>query len=663
MKKILLTFLSSALVYSIQAQNAIPNPGFETWNVNPNYDDPQGWGTINGLTYILGVKTVTKTTDKHIGTYAMKLESKTVPLQGVAPGIAATGTINAQTQGVDGGVAFNKRPISMSGWFKYTPNGVDTGSVEAILSKWSGGQRVQVGRAEFQIAATTSTYTQFNVNFSYSSSNTPDTLVMIILTSSGANSSPNGTVMFIDDLAFDYCSNFSISASNTAATCTAADGSVTVANTNGVSPLTYAWSGGGTSATETKAAGTYTVTVTDANACTLTATTIVSTNSVTLGVTASSTATACSSNTGTATASTADGTSPYSYLWSNNSNSQNPASLGAGSYTVTITDSKGCTGTASASVTTPNGPSATQVTTNVSCFGLANGAIDVTVTGGTGNLGFVWSPNVSNTEDATGLAAGNYVLTVSDANNCSFVVNASVTEPAALSISETHANVSCNGGNDGSIALSITGGTPSYTPVWSPANANPVSLAAGNYSITVTDNNNCTASSTITITQPAALVLSTTSVDATAPNATDGSADATVSGGVTAYTYLWSNNSTTPTATGLAPGNYCVTVTDANGCSATSCALVSAPSGVNDVVKINYSLYPNPASSFITLQSDELKGAMFRLYATDGSLKAEHVIATTKETIGLSELPQGVYTYKISAKGLETAKGTLLIVR
>ncbi len=205
-RKLLLISACFAFLLS-HSQNAIPNAGFENWNNNPNYDDPAGWGTINGLTYFLGVKTVTKTTDKHSGSFAIKLESKTVPLQGVAPGIAATGTINPSTQAVDGGVVFTQRPSAITGWYKYIPSGVDTGSVEAILWRWNAGTREEVGIAEFTVSNTVNAYSQLTANFNYSSPAAPDSLVITILTSSGANNSPNGTQMFVDDLAFDFSSS------------------------------------------------------------------------------------------------------------------------------------------------------------------------------------------------------------------------------------------------------------------------------------------------------------------------------------------------------------------------------------------------------------------------------------------------------------------------
>jgi hypothetical protein len=106
-------------------------------------------------------------------------------------------------------------------------------------------------------------------------------------------------------------------------------------------------------------------------------------------------------------------------------------------------------------------------------------------------------------------------------------------------------------------------------------------------------------------------------------------------------------------------------ITDANNCSASSCATVSAPSGINHTTTFNYSLYPNPASSTFTIQSEHFKGNFIRIYAIDGSLKLEQKISSDKEVISVSELPQGVYSYKISTvdPSSDSIKGTLLIVR
>ena len=182
----------------------IPNADFEDWTNFGSYEDPDDWGTINSLTSLLGVKTATKSSDKYSGSYALRLESKTGPLQGTAPGIAATGTINPSTQNVDGGIAYSQRPYALSGWYKYQPAGTDEMSIEVTFTKWnsSTNQRDIIGEAEFTQNTAVNSYTQFVAPITYHSSAAPDTFVIIMLTSSGGSSSPAGSVLFIDDLAF-----------------------------------------------------------------------------------------------------------------------------------------------------------------------------------------------------------------------------------------------------------------------------------------------------------------------------------------------------------------------------------------------------------------------------------------------------------------------------
>lgn len=815
MKKILSVVLLLTYVVCAIAQNAIPNAGFENWNVNPNYDDPQGWGTINGLTYALGVRTVTKATgaNAHSGAAAIKLESKNIIIQGTAPGIAATGTINPNTQAVDGGVVFHRRPISITGWYKYIPNGVDTGTVSAYLWKWSNGARVEIGTAEIAFTTTVNTYTQFTANFNYSSNLFPDSMTVTLLTSSRAQGSPVGTQLFIDDLDMVMCNNFSATATaGTAATCTAANGTATVTVANSAGENVYNWSNSATTATLTAAAGTYNVTVTDGNLCSATASATIAATSVAINPSATSTSTMCTSNSGTATASASAGTTPYTFLWSNNAttasisnlgagavnvtvtdangcsgtasttvnamdititstvvatptscgsstgsvtvtptngtasytygwnvagNSQTITSLPAGSYQVTITDANGCSGTASGNVTTPNGPQATYVATGPSCNGGSNGSVNVTTTGGNGNLTYTWNPSFS-TEDISGLSAGTYSLTINDANNCVFTLTATVTEPdaitaalepqnvtcngaadgevtaipsggtgaytyawaggatgatvtgvdagtinvtvtdanqcsasftgtvtepAALVTTATQTDVSCNGGADGAINLTVTGGTPNYTFTWtSGTGEDPTGLSAGANTVTVTDDNGCTTTQTFTITQPAALVVTLTVTDATTSTATDGSISTAVTGGTSAYSYAWSNSTSSADVNNLGVGNYCVTVTDNNGCTVSVCDAVSAPSAIGNITDSNIKVYPNPATSFITIEVEST--STFAVYTLEGRLVKETTINSGKTTVDVTQLPAGVYSYQL--KNTSTGKvagGNLQIER
>jgi len=207
MQKLTCLFLSCLALTStgLLAQDTIPNASFERWANFGNYQDPEDWGTINALTATVNTFTATKATasaDVHDGSFALRLETKSIFGQ-TAPGIAATGIINSATQAVDGGFAFVDRPTGIKGWFKYTPSGTDTASVDVELSRWdtTNNQRVKVGEARFEATSTVSNYTEFTAAFDFSSSDDPDTAIIVLLSSSDDNPQI-GSVLLVDGLSF-----------------------------------------------------------------------------------------------------------------------------------------------------------------------------------------------------------------------------------------------------------------------------------------------------------------------------------------------------------------------------------------------------------------------------------------------------------------------------
>ncbi len=201
MKKLIL--FASVIFTSLSAANAqdtIPNPGFENWTNMGGYLNPDGWGTINQL-----VATVFRTdvaAEVHSGTYAAKLASTAVG-PNIAPGICVTGQVNIATSGVDGGLAYSLRPIFMTGWFMYNPGSGDTASVEVTLTKWDDtlDSTLVVGYTRQIFTQNTTTYQQFMDSIEYVSVDAPDTAVIVMLSSAGANGVA-GSTLFIDDLAF-----------------------------------------------------------------------------------------------------------------------------------------------------------------------------------------------------------------------------------------------------------------------------------------------------------------------------------------------------------------------------------------------------------------------------------------------------------------------------
>ncbi len=352
----------------------------------------------------------------------------------------------------------------------------------------------------------------------------------------------------------------------------ASTGSIDLTVMGGTGVYTYTWSNGGTSQDMNGlAAGTYTVTATDANACTKTrSATITQPTALSLTVTAGN-ALCNGGNTGSIDLTVMGGTGAYTYLWSNNATSQDLTNLVSGTYTVTVTDANACTKTRSATITQPTALALSVTQVNVLCNGANTGSINLTVTGGTGVYLYAWTTG-GTTQDMNGLVAGTYTVTVTDANACTKTRSATISQPTALSLSETHVNVLCNGGNTGSIDLTVTGGVSPYNYNWGSGitTQDRPSLPAGTYTVTVTDANACTSTRSATITQPSAITLSFFIYHLSCGGTgNDGAIDLTANGGTSPYVYNWSNAATTEDIFGLSEGTYAVTATDANNCIST----------------------------------------------------------------------------------------------
>jgi hypothetical protein len=394
---------------------------------------------------------------------------------------------------------------------------------------------------------------------------------------------------------------------------------------------------------------------------------VVQSNNVNLSVTLTPGTSSCVSNTGTVNTTVTGGTPSYSYNWSNAGTSQNLSGLAPGSYKVTVTDSHGCSGSANTSVNTANGPSATDSTFGVLCHGASTGAVHVAVTGGTGNIVYAWNSGQT-TANIDGIPAGSYSLTITDANNCSFLVSTDVLEPAtALSATSSTTNPLCHGNTTGTVTVVPTGGTGNYTYGWSntATTQNLTGLTAGIYILTITDDNGCSFALSDTITEPDALGATITVTNATSSTSNDGKLKVTATGGTTPLSYLWNTTATRDSITHLSPGNYCVTVTDVHFCSVSLCDSVKAnPSvGINTITENPVKLYPNPASSQIIIETGSSEGKFqFCIYSLDGKLVDESTITGAKTIIDTRNLTDGIYSYHvIDSNTGKTQNGRLVI--
>jgi len=294
------------------------------------------------------------------------------------------------------------------------------------------------------------------------------------------------------------------------------------------------------------------------------------------------------------------GVSPYIYSWNGGTDStQDLTNITAGNYAVTVTDQNGCALVDDTTLTEPP-PLTTSFTVpsyagdyNVSCNGASDGSIDLTVNGGTQAYDYNWSPNGNTSQDLDSIPAGQYSVTVTDTNGCAVTRDTTLTEPPPLQISATLSqyaggyNVSCYGASDGSIDITVNGGTTPYSYSWNGGAYNAEDLTnipAGTYDVVVTDANGCTITLDTVLNEPPPLNSSWTTSHYTGDwevschDGSDGSIDLTVNGGVTPYTYSWNGGAyNSEDLTNVPAGNYSVTITDTNGCTITIDTTLTEP--------------------------------------------------------------------------------------
>lgn len=361
---------------------------------------------------------------------------------------------------------------------------------------------------------------------------------------------------------------------------------VLTASTNAASP-SFAWSGpnGFTSNEQNPAVtvtGTYLLTISDAaTGCTNTTAAAAVADTTAPGAAAAGGLLTCVATQVTLNGTSPDTTTVFNWTGPNgfSSNIPNPAVATPGEYNLVVTDTlNGCTSAAMATVgqnTTP--PSASAATPgNLNCQDLQI-QLDGSGSSEGANMTYAWSTTNGNIVSGDSTlhplvdATGAYSLLVTNTNNgCTATAATQVAQsPPVTATVDNSTNVACHGGADGAATATPGGGNGAFSYLWSNGNtaATATGLAAGAYQVTVTDSENCTASAAITITEPGALVVNASATSQTAANTDDGTASANPSGGVSGYTYAWSNGENTQTITGLAPGDYTVTITDANGCT------------------------------------------------------------------------------------------------
>nr|MDQ3046405.1 gliding motility-associated C-terminal domain-containing protein [Bacteroidota bacterium] len=273
------------------------------------------------------------------------------------------------------------------------------------------------------------------------------------------------------------------------------------------------------------------------------------------------------------------------YLWSNGNATSAASGLCSGLYTVDITDSSGCVTSVSIPVSNTSGPaSITFTSTNVSCFGICDGAVTAaTPVGGLAPYTLLWIHNGATTAALSSMCAGTYYLQATDANGCSVTDSVTITEPSQLITNQSVTAATC-GVCDGSITIAPSGGTPPYTVLWNTGSTSLAlnSLCAGVYSVVITDATGCSQNSMIPVNNFTAASLTMTSTDVTCDALCNGSASVSATGGLAPYAYLWNDVSaqTNDTASGLCAGTYFVEVTGADGCVSIASVIIDEPTPI-----------------------------------------------------------------------------------
>lgn len=372
------------------------------------------------------------------------------------------------------------------------------------------------------------------------------------------------------------------------------DASASVVSVNGTEPYDYLWNDPLAQTGETAsdlAPGIYEISITDDMGCIGTATADVP-DATPLSLTTSSVQASCDNvSDGSATVDVTGGTSPYSYSWNDpaGQTTATASNLVYGTYGVTVTDLNGCTETAMVMVTAPMQAEINITENDVTCFGFADGSATIGIVGGDPAFyDFIWDdPSATMSNTVSNLEPGTYNVIVTDTVGCMVEGSATISEPTQMVLTSDSEDATCWNSTDGTATVFASGGTPDYQYNWN-AVGNPMTqtlenVLPGTYTVTVTDANGCTEETSVEIEAPSEITIVFDVNHVSCVGFADGSLEAIVSGGTSPYNYEWNTpgNPTTSNINDLEPGTYGVTVTDANGCTASAESSITEPDGLS----------------------------------------------------------------------------------
>jgi hypothetical protein len=424
------------------------------------------------------------------------------------------------------------------------------------------------------------------------------------------------------------------------------------------------------------APGTYTVTVTDKFGCKGTETIVIATSGSMPSVTQQSeNSSGCGESNGSFVIMQENPALTYNYTlldengksigtWANNNMFKNDGTfslgdLSAGRYNVSVVNDDGCEKIVTVDISDEDGPDimvGASGVKHITCYGQADGSITVSLENGGTNPAYLWNdPDQSTTPSILDLASGVYTVKVTNDEGCTAVASFQVREPARLLANASLNHLLCAGDNNGSIQLSISGGSLPMSFIWNTGatTRNISNLQAGVYTVAITDINYCTFTNSYTITAPDQLSI-THQVNDVMVGEGNGSIQVSVSGGVGPYSYSWDTGQDTPYIDGLQAGSYTITITDANDCELVETITVGT---VNvPLVKQNelIRLYPNPARNelYVDFSSACISVATLELYNIAGEKVYANVHpvsdgADERYRINVNNLQPGVYIVRL----------------
>lgn len=459
----------------------------------------------------------------------------------------------------------------------------------------------------------------------------------------------------------------------------AANGSITATPAGGTAPYTFLWIGpAGFFSTDQNisslVAGTYSLQLSDANGCagffsvSITQPSKINIANVVTNV-------LCfGASTGKVDVTINGGSPGYTYSWVGpngfTSTQQDIINVPAGLYALTVTDNIGCSKSRDFNITQPQEITVDATVQNVICAEDSNGSISITVTNGVAPYSYAWTGPAgftSSNANITNLITGSYSITVTDANLCSVVRSFTVGQTVTLIANDSITDITCFLDSDGAIDLTISGGEEPYQVSWSgdgglSSNNQSISnLPAGDYTVSIIDNNGCELIQTYTLTQPDELVADIVKTDILCAGDANGSLAPNVSGGTTPYIISWVGPngfaSTDADLTDLDAGNYQLTVVDAHNCSVSGMAEIVSP----DSIQVDISI----AQPSCLLDNGELTTSV-----TGGVIAADYTYVWTDsdgDQIGsaptLSGLAPGDYTLTVSDDNGCSAQSVVQLVR